>query len=62
MIFLVQRVETMAPVNNKAKDICKFCSDYEGCLLTSKADFDDLIKTMRIEQINSNYKLKIRQV
>lgn len=57
MIYLVQRVETMAPVNKKAKDICKFCSDYEGCLLTSKADFDDLIKTIKktVEYTNGLY-------
>ena len=47
MIYLVQKVDAMSPINNKAKDVCKFCIDYEGCLLTSKADFDDLIETIR---------------
>lgn len=47
MIFLIHEVETLSPANNKAKDICKFCSDYKGCLLGSKEDFTDLVATIR---------------
>lgn len=47
MIYLIHEVETLTPINNKAKDICKFCRDYKGCLLTSDKDFDDLVKTIK---------------
>lgn len=47
MIYLIHEVETLTPINNKAKDICKFCRDYKGCLLTSEEDFDDLVETIK---------------
>lgn len=47
MIYLIHEVETLTPINNKAKDICKFCRDYKGCLLTSDKDFDDLVETIK---------------
>lgn len=47
MIYLIHEVETLTPINNKAKDICKFSRDYKGCLLTSEEDFDDLVETIK---------------
>ena len=47
MMYLIHEVETLTPINNKAKDICKFCKDYKGCLLTSDKDFDDLVETIK---------------
>lgn len=47
MIYLIHEVETLTPINKKAMDICKFCRDYKGCLLTSEEDFYDLVKTIK---------------